>query len=280
MAMATTTTDVSGIVPVDYGPLITTPVQRDSIAFQVSSLLRTMRNAVNFPVVADDPTAAWFAENADITASDATLDEITCTPSKVAGLVKISNELAADSDPDAAQIVGDGLARDIVAKIDAAYFANTTANGPSGLLSLTGVSEVDTGASVTNFDPFAAAISAAEQVGATVGAFVMKPATALALAQLKQATDSNLPLLAPDPADPARRSILGVPVLVSSAVDATTVAWAIPKAASYVVQRGGAEVEIDRSVYFASYSTAVRAVMRVGFAFPHEAAIVRLYDVA
>ena len=107
----------------------------------------------------------------------------------------------------------------------------------------------------------------------------MKPATAQALGQLKQATGSNVPLLSPDPTDPLKRTILGVPVLVSSAVDANTVAWGIPKSASYLVQRRGAEVEVDRSVYFTSYAAAVRAIMRVGFGFVHEAAIVRLYDV-
>lgn len=56
--------------------------------------------------------------------------------------------------------------------------------------------------------------------------------------------------------------------------------WAIPTEFVYVVQNGGAELEADSSAYFTSYRTAVRAVMRVGFGFAQQAAIVRLCDAA
>lgn len=277
MAMFTTSTDVSGILPSDYGSLIVQPVQRASVAYAVSTLLNTQANSVNLPIVTEDPAAGWFAEGADITPDDATLDELTVTPKKVAGLTKISNELANDSSPEAATVVGEGLARDIVSKIDAAFFGNTTTNGPSGLLSVEGVSVVDNDGSYSSFDVFAEAISKAEEVGATIGAFVTDPATALVLAKLKQATGSNMPMLGASATDALERRILGVPLLVSSAVTAGTT-WGIPKAASFVVQRGGAELDVDKSVYFASYSTAVRAVMRVGFGFVHPAAIVRIHN--
>ena len=58
------------------------------------------------------------------------------TPPKLAGPVVISAELAADSSPAALQVVGDGLVRDLARKADAAFFANTTTNGPAGLLSI------------------------------------------------------------------------------------------------------------------------------------------------
>ena len=80
-----------------------------------------------------DPAAAWTQEGAEINVSDAVLDEITVTPKKLAGLVVVSNELAADSSPAALGVVGQGLVRDLRRKIDAAYFTATTLNGPSGL---------------------------------------------------------------------------------------------------------------------------------------------------
>jgi hypothetical protein len=42
------------------------------------------------PVVAADPSAAWVAEGAATPATDADLDEVIVTPSKVAGLTVIS----------------------------------------------------------------------------------------------------------------------------------------------------------------------------------------------
>lgn len=65
------------------------------------------------------------------------LDEINIVPAKLAGLTIISNELAMDSSPAALQVVGDGLVRDLARKTDQAFFANTTTNGPAGLLSIT-----------------------------------------------------------------------------------------------------------------------------------------------
>jgi HK97 family phage major capsid protein len=63
------------------------------------------------------------AEGAEITPSDPTLQELVVTPPKVAGLTIVSREMADDSDPAAAQVVGDGLARDIARRIDQAAFA-------------------------------------------------------------------------------------------------------------------------------------------------------------
>ncbi|MEJ7742083.1 MAG: phage major capsid protein [Nocardioidaceae bacterium] len=65
-----------------------------------------------------DPTAAWVAEGDEIPISDPTLAELTVTPAKVAGLTIVSRELADDSDPAAAYVVGAGLARDIARRVD------------------------------------------------------------------------------------------------------------------------------------------------------------------
>jgi HK97 family phage major capsid protein len=97
------------------------------------------------PRVTQDPAASWTAEGAEINVSDAVLDEITVTPKNLAGLVVVSNELAADSSPAALQVVGQGLVRDLRRKIDAAYFTTTAPYGPSGLGSLTTSTAADGG---------------------------------------------------------------------------------------------------------------------------------------
>ncbi len=68
--------------------------------------------------MAADPTASWVAEGAGIVPCDPTLSELVVTPAKVAGLTIISRELADDSNPAAAQVVGQGLARDIARRVD------------------------------------------------------------------------------------------------------------------------------------------------------------------
>ena len=95
------------------------------------------------------------------------------------------------------------------------------------------------------------------------------------LAKLKVETGSNLPLLGADPTQATKRNVLGFPLLASSAVTAGTV-WGLPKVRAMVVQRTNVELAVDRSAYFTSDRTAIRATMRVGFAFPHAAAVQKI----
>jgi HK97 family phage major capsid protein len=134
-----------------------------------------------------------------------------------------------------------------------------------------------TAGEVTNLDAFAEAVSLAEDVGGLTTAFVASPANVLALAQLKRSRDSNEPLLqpSPDPTQATTRQVLGVPLFSSPAVDDETV-WAIPQQFSFVVVREDAEVGVDTSAFFTSDRIGIRATLRVGIGWPHEAAIVKI----
>lgn len=116
--------------------LIVQPLALDSVAATVSTVIQTESHSTRFPVVKQDPTTAWTLESHEIDVSDASVDEINCVPSKLAGLTIISAELADDSNPAALEVVGAGLVRDLQTRLDAAFFGNTTTNGPSGLESL------------------------------------------------------------------------------------------------------------------------------------------------
>lgn len=272
----TSTGGAAILTPEQVEALVIRPLQADSVATQASTIINTASSSTRIPIVGADPTTGWVAEGAEISASDPTLAEIDVTVKKLAGLTAITNELAADSNPAAQSVVGEGLVRDLRAKLDAAFFAATTAtNAPAGLGTLAGVSTIEAPAAFGNLDDFAEAIAAAETLGRTITSFVANPADALALSVLKDQTGSNRPLLQSDPTLPTRRLILGVPLLVSAAVTPGTV-WAIPAAQSYVVIRTDASVVVDSSAFFSSDRLAVRATLRVGFAFPHAAAISKI----
>jgi HK97 family phage major capsid protein len=275
--LTTTTNDMKSITPDQIAQLITLPVQAASVAAQVASLLSTSSTRTQLPIIAADPSAAWVAEGAEIGASDPTVDDIVVTPSKIAGLTIITNELAADTSPAAAGIVGDGLARDIALKIDAAFFGSKGASliQPAGLEDLAGVSLVDAGVAWANLDPFAEAIANAEGLGLMVDSFIANPADALLLAQLKESSGSNKPLLGSDPSSPTRRILQGARLFTSPGVTVGTV-WGIPQVRAVMVRREGVELAVDRSAYFTSDRTAIRATMRVGFGFPHAVAIQKI----
>lgn len=262
--------------PAQVGDLLVQPVTRESVAAQVCTVVFTESHEYRIPIVSADPSASWVAEGDEIAISDATLTEKTVTPAKIAGLSVISRELANDSSPEAADEVGQGLARDIARKLDQAFFAGLPAPAADGLAELSGHSIVQlTATTWADTDWAPTAISMADAVGATIDTFVANPADALALATLKDETGSNRPLLSTDATMPTRRVVAGVPLLTSPYVPAGTV-WGIPRPRVVLVVREDAEVTADASVFFTSDRVAVRAVMRAGFGFPHAAALVQV----
>ena len=264
----------SAFLPDGYGALVVQPVMAASKAAAVCERVPTTNDTFRVPVLVDDPATGWVAEGGEITASDPDLDEEIVTPMKLGGLTIISRELAEDSSPAVAAMIGNGLGRDIAAKLDVAFFGNTTANGPDGIESIT-ANDVDAGGSWADLDPFLEAVYEAEGVGATLTAFCANPADALLLAQLKEGTGSNRTLLQSDPTAPTRRTIAGVPLFVTPAVTEGTV-WGIPRDRALIVVREDVQLKVDRSRYFEYDSVGIRATMRVSWAFPHEAAVQKI----
>jgi HK97 family phage major capsid protein len=275
--MSLLTTTGSGILtPEKVQELVVEPLTRQSVAMQASSVISTSSKTTRFPIVVSDPTTGWTAEGQEIAISDPDIDELEVTPHKLAGLTVVSSEMVSDSDPAALAIVGDGLVRDLQVKLDAAFFGTSVTNGPSGLGALAGIQGVLVDdPEFTNLDPFAEALSKAETVGATITSFVAHPAQLLKLSQIKIGDAYNQPLLGTDASSPTKRSVQGVPVYWSPAVDEDVV-WAVPKMKSYVVVREDTSVVTDASAFFSSDRVGVRATMRVGFAWPHAAAIVKI----
>ena len=273
--MATTSSAASLLRPEDVNALIVQPLTQTSVAMQASTVAQTDATEYRIPVLTGDPDASWVPEATEIPVDDATFDEVKVIPKKVAALSVLSNELIEDSSPEASAVIGQRLVQSLVRKVDASWFAAATTNGPAGLGSIT-PSETYAGTAYANIDAFLEAITAAEAEGAQVNSFVTHPNTALALAKLKKATGSNEPLLQRDVTVPSGRVVAGVPLLVSpDAADDGSV-YGIPKARVFVVVRREVQVALDSSPFFTSDRTAVRVTARIGFGFPHEAAVVKI----
>lgn len=286
MAM-TTTTSSALLKPADVEKLLVAPALSASIASAVSTVVRTSAASHRLPAVQTDPSARWTAEGGEIVPSDLGLSEVLVTPAKLAALTIISRELADDSSPAAAIAVGDGMARDIARQLDAAYFGALAAPAPAGLAALAGTTNVDAGASFANLDAFLEAISRAETVGSTITAFIASPGGALALAKLRSATGSLVPLLSPSAASPTGRVIAGIPLYVSRAVPNSAPAatgipavpatvWAIAKDRSVVVLRSDSRIDVDASAYFSSDRVAIRGTLRAAFGFAHPQGLVKI----
>ncbi|SUA04013.1 phage capsid protein [Mycolicibacterium fortuitum] len=262
--------------PEDHGKMLNLAIQAKSTAFQATSLHSTDKVRVNFPLLVSDPGVNWLSELEEIVPGDGTTGEASCTPSKVGGIITLSNEITDDSDPEIADVVSAGLANQIAHSIDFAFLGDGTSNAkqPDGLLSLT-TSVIDTGTSITNEDPFIAAIFKAQSVGANIDRWIMHPDTAETLSKLKKGTGSNERLLQLT-TDGA--VVAGVKVLTNSNVDPATFAWGIDSTRTKTVLRKGTTVRKFDVVR--QDAIDIRAIARVGFAFLHPQSIVRLHDAA
>jgi HK97 family phage major capsid protein len=272
-------------LPEDFGAQLDLVVQAKAVAARVCQLFSTAREKVAFPTWVSDPAVGWYNELDEITEADGDSDEVVVTPSKTAGLTLLSNELVNDSDPAIASQVAHALARQISEAIDTAFFANTTSKGPNGLLSLS-YTAVDTGTitAVASLDLFIDARFAAEAHGAKISHWLMTPAIAKQLAKIKTATSYQTTIL-----DLARPSagpetsgdglvIAGIPVITSTHVDSSTLAWGIDGTQQRYVSRQGTTVQPFDSI--TNDGKYLRAISRVGLGFLNPAGVVRLYDAA
>lgn len=82
-------------------------------------------------------------------------------------------------------------------------------------------------------------------------------------------------MLGPDVTRVIKQSALGDFTFSAPACDQGT-AWLVPRDRAFVVLRNDPEVIVAMSAFFSSSRIAIRAVLRVGIAFLHEAAVVRV----
>lgn len=257
--------------------------------------VRTDRDQLDVPKVTDDPASAWTSEGAEITASQPSTDTITATPRKLAGLVFVSNEMIADSNPDAQDMVAETLSRDVALRLDRGFYEGT--GTPPQIQGLRGASGIQTysmgtdGAALTNLDPFAEALGMLAEANAAGSAIVMHPRNWRTLIQIKETSGSTMPLLLAErggPTESAQGSIYGVPVLLTSQLSTSETKGTSSNANSiYVyeaaqvvaVMRKQATVETDRSAAFSSDRTAVRVTLRADMVLPNPAAVVRITGV-
>ena len=151
--------------------------------------------------------------------------------------------------------------------LNAAFFENTTSNGPSGLLSLSGINVVDTGTiTLDSLDPFHEAKAAALADGAELSVFVLAPDVALTLSKAKQLdSGSNVGLLdATGVADGT--TLAGVPVLVSTDVGAGN-AWGLDSSQLLVVQRSGTQITRSTDAAFDYDVVLVRGTACISWGF-------------
>lgn len=260
--MTETTSTFAPAVAIEHKPeLLLAPILAEAIATraEVATVHQQAdgHHGFRIPLVSAEAVANWTAEGQEIDPTSMELDELLVSPSKVAGLLPISRELALDSSPSAAALVGQSLARAVVSRIDQAFMGNLSAPAPAGLGS-TSPTEVATG--LDNLDALLEAKAAIGAAGGTATALLAHPADALKLGQLKDADGSNRALVE----DVA--TVASLP-LIQTAHATEGQLWVIDREAVHVVIRENVEVVSSDQAFFSSDRIAIRGTARIGFGF-------------
>lgn len=283
------------LTPEQVYSLIIEPLRETNLALHpaVATTYPMAGDALRVPLLTTDVGTGWVDEGAEITLNDAAFDEITINPSKLAGIAAISREAAEDTSPAAAAVLGQSIVRDLSHKLDTAFFGSVASPAPSGLTALKtdgtsgSVSTVTltTTGTVDSLDYFVTAQAEVQALGGDVSAWVMSPNTLKQIRQLKVATGWLSPLVGTVGAgvmvggspNVTGLELYGAPVFVTPFGLADGVVWGLDADRIIVGLRDTALLDVDRSVFFTSDRWAVKATIRIGWAFPYPESLVLIH---
>lgn len=221
----------------------------DGFGWQV---IQTDRTQVDIPKLKADGPATATNEGASIEANAAfDVESILVTPTKWSSYEAMSREVWEDAEPSLLEGYGRGITRRHALAWEAALVAALEASA----------TVVATDANfATNLDVISDALVTMQAAGATPSGIVTTAAVAQTLLKVKEISGSTKPILT-GPEDGFAGRVLGVPLVVSSAVTATK-ACIFDASQTVLVIRRSPTVEISTDALFGTDSIAVRAISR------------------
>ena len=133
-------TDSEGgyLVPDEFEHTLVQALEEENIFRQLAKVIRTSSGDRKIPVVATHGTAAWLDEEEAYTESDESFGQVSIGAHKLGTMIKISEELMADSAFNMESYIATEFARRIGAKEEEAFFTGNGTGKPLGFLAATG----------------------------------------------------------------------------------------------------------------------------------------------
>jgi HK97 family phage major capsid protein len=166
-----------------------------------ATVLSNLQGDVDIPRQTGSSTAQWVGEDGQLTATDATFDDVTLSPKTVGAISSYSRRTLINASPGIEQIVRNDLAAVLASAIDReALLGDGASNRPTGVLNATGVHSLTlAGPTWAQVLAFAGAIQTAD---ADVGglAWVSNPTAVVKLRStlVAASTDSRMIMTDPD----------------------------------------------------------------------------------
>lgn len=251
--------------------------------------LRTNKYELHVPAVSGSAATSWSVEGELIAQTDMNFQGSIVRPTKLAAVLLVSRELIDDADADIIPLVEMDVAKSIALELDRAFLEGSgVVAEPLGLLGTTGIGTKALGAAdgaAIKVDDVKQALDAVRVANGIPSSIFMHPKTWRDLTSITTGVASDLRYVLQSsmesPAEGFHPSLLGVPAYtttqinaartVGSTLDATNL-YIVDNRHAAIVRREDMRIEISRDVFFQSDLVAIKAVVRVGFAFPQPAA--------
>ncbi|MEU7163181.1 phage major capsid protein [Streptomyces morookaense] len=232
-----------------------------------------------FPVIRSDFSAGFVGELDDLPTGGFGADPLKVTPKKIAAADLIANELLDDGGAAFLNPMAKSLMRSVALGFDREALIGTGAGkGFVGIANTPGIQTHAVKGGLKDLDPFVTAFGKLEAANAKATAIVMSPKAWTALMALRESSGSLKPLLSESAGSPTagvQRSILGVPVWLSSFVPESDI-LTYEADQVFAVWRKDAGFQISDQFGFLKDGTAVRAIARAAIAVPNAAAVCKI----
>ena len=251
------------LVPTVMNDQIVEKLAERNIMRQLGTIIFT-ENDKNIPVSNADGVATWTAENAAVTESDGSFSNVLLSTYKAATLVKVSEELLADSAFDLETFIVNEFVRRISALEESAFVAGDGSGKPTGVLAAGSVGVTAASASAVTSDEVLDLYYSLSSQYRRSAAWVVGTDTIKAIRKLKDSNGQYIwqPGLGAEP-----DTLLGRPVFESSAVpsfaSSALVAAFGDMSYYYIAQRGRVLLQRLNELYAANGQVGFRGVQRV-----------------
>lgn len=259
-------------VPVDHRGMFWDRLRDASVLLTAGPhVLETDRGEVHVPKIGASADANWVAEGNQIPTSRPDLARIEVKPAKIAALTEMTAEVAADSNPSARDLVAYDLTRTLAVSMDNALLVGDgTGAMPTGIANQDGVTTTAIGGTAT-MDDVADSLARVEASNATPNAIFASPEQYASWRQEKD--NDGRPLLQPDMASDARRSVFGVPVYVSGHLSGLDRVITADLRQVIFVRRSDVRIKMSEDYRFDYDLVAVRVIARVNAAVANAEAV-------
>jgi HK97 family phage major capsid protein len=202
------------LVPDEFERTLIEALQENNIMRQLARVVQTSSSTLKIPVVASQGAASWVEESGNIPESDSTFGEVTLSAYKIATMIRVSQELMADSAFPLDTFLASEFGRRIGVLEEEAFISGNGTGKPTGFLQSAQAGKTAAAATSLTFDDVIGLYYSLKAPYRNKAVFITNEATVELLQKLK---DSNQQYIwKPSISDGVPNMIFNRPVYTSS----------------------------------------------------------------